>query len=63
LSHYDYERSLALRREPFYGLLMAAMRGADSNNADKLRAAWPRVWDELQDRYDAPGGLLESDSQ
>lgn len=45
----------------FYGLLMAAMRRADSTNAAKLRRAFPEVWDDLQARYEAPAGILPSD--
>lgn len=44
--------------EDFYGFLMALMRNADEVNAAKLRAAWPAIWDELEERYHAPGGLL-----
>lgn len=46
----------------FYGLVMAAMRKADSTNAAILRRAFPEVWEDLQARYLAPGGVLESDS-
>ncbi len=63
MSLYDYERSRALAStdEPFYALIMAAMRRADSHNEMLLRAAWPDVWDELRDRYNAPGGRLDGD--
>jgi hypothetical protein len=43
---------------PFYAVIQAAMRLADTGNAALLRAAFPEVWDELQERYNAPGGLL-----
>lgn len=63
MARYDYEASRYIASEdyPFYALLMAAMRQADTVNAAKLRAAWPDVWDELQARYNAPGGLLPSE--
>jgi len=48
---YDYEQSIRLSSESFYSLIMAAMRGADTDNLEKLQAAWPGVWRELQDRY------------
>jgi len=48
---------------PFYALIMAAMRKADSSNTDKLAAAFPDVWGELKARYHAPGGLLPSEQQ
>jgi hypothetical protein len=60
VSHHDYNASKALAAldPPFYALVMAAMRGADTRNAEKLRRAFPETWDELQARYNAPGGLL-----
>jgi hypothetical protein len=60
MSLYDYRISqdIAMRDEPFYALVMAAMRRADSDNAELLRLAWPDVWGELLARYNAPGGLL-----
>lgn len=58
MSWYDYQRSLEMEREPFYGIIMAAMREADDDNRAKLRAMWPDVWNELSARYHAPGGLL-----
>lgn len=63
VSHYDYESSkvIAASAFPFYALIMAAMRQADSNNVVKLREAFPDVWDEFYARYKAPGGLLADD--
>jgi hypothetical protein len=49
--------------DDFYGLLMATMWKADSYNAARLRMAFPDVFDELQARYDAPGGVLDSDPE
>jgi hypothetical protein len=64
VSLYDYEQSrqLASQDEPFYALIMAAMRRADTHNQRLLQAGWPGVWQEMQERYNAPGGRLESDS-
>ena len=63
MSLYDYRASqdVALTRVPFYALIMAAMRQADSDNVVKLRAEFPETWDELQLRYHAPGGLLDGE--
>ena len=57
---YEYEEShrVAELGVGFYALIMAALRQADTFNAEKLRAAWPDVCDEMQARYNAPGGLL-----
>jgi len=60
MSHYDYRRSIqiAIQNEPFYALIMAAMRQADTNNLERLREAFPAVYDELVQRINAPNGVL-----
>jgi len=65
MSLYDYRVSqeIAARDEPFYALLMAVMRKADTDNTAKLKAAWPDVWEELFQRYHAPGGFLEGEAE
>ena len=64
MSHYDYELSIQIsaRDEPFYALLFALMRRADDVNTEKLKRMWPDEWEELYQRYHAPGGLLEGDN-
>jgi len=59
----DYHISLKLHMKdiPFYALIMAAMRKADSDNIEKLKQAFPDIWAELQKRYNAPGGIIKSD--
>ena len=60
MSRYDYETSRHIEGQdyPFYALIMAAMRQADTDNTELLKAAWPEVYDELKQRYNAPGGVL-----
>lgn len=61
---HAYEVSRGLSSDvPFYSLIMAAMRRADSMNAIALRTAFPEVWDELQARYNAPGGILPQEER
>lgn len=55
---FDYRRSLAISNEPFYALIMAAMRVADSDNLAKLRTIFPGIYDELLLRRNAPAGYL-----
>ncbi len=64
MSKYDYDESVAIfnRGESFYALIMAAMRKADTANSFILEAAFPGVRMELQQRYNAPGGLLEGEA-
>lgn len=63
VSLYDYRVAQELVKQdiPFYALIMAAMRKADSTNAALLRNAFPEVWDETQQRYNAPGAMLAGD--
>jgi hypothetical protein len=65
VSYHEYHLSKKLTGEdyPFYTLIMSALRQADTDNAAKLRVAWPDVADELQARYDAPGGLLPDEAR
>lgn len=63
MSLYAYQESKnkELALVPFYSLIMAAMKSADSFNEMKLRAIYPEIWTELEARYNAPGGRLEGD--
>ncbi|MGH3495068.1 MAG: hypothetical protein ACRDQ1_17790 [Sciscionella sp.] len=58
---YLVSRSISAQDPPFYALIMAAMRQADTSNAEALRRAFPAVWAELQARYHAPSGLIDGD--
>jgi len=63
VSLYDYRvaRDLLGYDIPFYALIMAAMRQADTTNAGRLCDAFPDVWDELLARYMTPAGRLDTD--
>jgi hypothetical protein len=63
MSLVSYQQSLELSRVDydFSALIMAAMRKADSHNLHALQLGFPRIWVELQMRYDAPGGYLEGE--
>jgi hypothetical protein len=60
MSLYDYEKSKEISKEdpPFAALIMSAIRKADTTNAMKLKYIFSDIYDELQMRYDSPGGLL-----
>lgn len=47
--------------DDFYGVLQGAMRLADTDNLDKLKKAFPEVWEDLLARYNAPEGHLQGD--
>ena len=59
MSHQEYQEAKMLEEKdtPFYALIMAAMRRADTDNLVKLRNAFPETWKELDERYHMPGGL------
>lgn len=63
MSRYDYEKSKEIEAKgyPFYALLMATMKQADSDNIAKLRAAFPEVWDEMYERYNTAGGFTKAE--
>lgn len=63
MSLYDYQKSrdIAGLDAPFYAILMAAIRQADTTNSEKIRQAWPGVYAEFEARYHAPGGRLTAD--
>jgi len=60
MSLHEYEKSkeIAVQNYPFYAIIMAAMRQADSWNFEQLKAIFPETCAELQERYNAPGGIL-----
>jgi len=58
LADYRYSLTIGQDDDVYYGLIMAAMRGADTDNLEKLRREWPHVYDELVARCHAPAGLL-----
>lgn len=63
MSLFDYNKSIELHKAdmPFYALIMAAMRKADSSNGPLLMAMYPEIWEELKERYNAPGGFIPGD--
>lgn len=65
MSLYDYKESQQISRTnpAFYALIMAAFRCADTVNAEKLKRAFPEVFEEMKKRYDAPGGVLPFEAE
>lgn len=65
VSLYDYQASKVISGQdhPFYALIMAAMRQADTFNLEALRREFPDTYAELRERYNAPGGVLGSDEE
>ena len=56
MSEYDYLVSMKIARKdyPFYALIMAAMRQADSINLERLKVAFPAIWADLVRLYSEP---------
>jgi hypothetical protein len=63
MSLYEYEegKGIAAKDPPFYALIQAAMRKADTDNLELLIGCWPDIWRELRARYNAPAGKLQSE--
>ena len=62
LADYDASTRISADGEDFHALIMAAMRVADTFNAERLKAAFPETWQELKQRYEPPRGLLPGES-
>jgi len=60
MSYHEYVwgREISAKDYPFYALIQAAMRQADTENLEKLKSVFPEIFEELQVRYNAPSGLL-----
>lgn len=60
MSLYDYRKARDLQGQdtPVAALLMAAMLRGDTDHVNRLRLAFPELYQELTDRYHAPAGLL-----
>jgi len=52
---YEISRIIEAQDYPFYAIIMAAMRQADTQNAQKLRAAFPDTWAYLSHAYNCAG--------
>ncbi len=63
MSLYDYRISLEIAKKDysFYALIMAAIRKADTVNLEKFKSAWPEIYRDFVQRYNAPGGLIENE--
>jgi hypothetical protein len=59
LHEYLMSQEIDSKQYPFYALIMAAMRQADTRNLASLQDGFPQVWTEFQARYNAPGGIIE----
>jgi hypothetical protein len=58
---YDYRQAreqILTKGYYFHALIIAAMIQADDENGERLRIAFPEVYEETKARYAAPGGLL-----
>ena len=61
MSLFDFNRSGELAHQPFIALVMAALRKADTDNYARLARAFPEIEQELQTRYNSPGGLTPAE--
>ncbi|MCK9597456.1 MAG: hypothetical protein M0R06_00370 [Sphaerochaeta sp.] len=67
MSLIDYRQGQQLARQvlaekiSFHAVIQCAMRIADTDNLERLQSAFPHVWNDLQLRYNAPGGQLPDD--
>lgn len=62
LHEYLYSKTLDRYDPPFYALLFAMLRKADSYNVQHIKRLWPEKFAEFQQRYNAQGGVLPEDN-
>lgn len=64
MSLYDYHVGMKIARKdyPFYSLIMVAMLQADTDNVERLKAAFPDIHRELAARYHARAGVIPEDN-
>ena len=65
MSLHAYQESLEISKDDydFDSLIMAAFRKADSDNLMHLLSVYPEIWNELQERYNSPGGLIGNEGE
>lgn len=63
MSRENYLKSQKIALEPFEAIIMGFMRIADDHNKAWLKMKYEYIWDELQARYNAPGGYLEGENK
>lgn len=60
-SYQHFIRELRPHDHPFSSIIFAAMWKADPENSERLRLAFPNLYEEFMARYNSPGGAIESD--
>lgn len=59
VSLFEYRRSIELSAHySFTEIIMSAFRLADDTNIEKLKTAFPKIYEEAIERYNAKGGML-----
>lgn len=61
LHAYRVSQELAKGDPPFSAFIFCAIRKADTLNLERLRLAFPELVREMEQRYWAPGGMLEGE--
>jgi hypothetical protein len=56
LNDHEYYTSMTISAHdyPFYALIAAAMRQADTDNLERLKAAFPGMWESLCEWREKP---------
>lgn len=61
LHAYMVSQELGAGDPPFAAFIFSAIRKADTENLERLTMVFPELVDEFRERYNAPGGRLESE--
>ena len=60
-SHAWQETMKIVDKHPVSSLIMAAIIKADTDNTERLKAAFPELWQETFERYNNPGGRTNAE--
>lgn len=58
---YYESQDIADKHYSWLSLLFALIRKADSTNIELIKQCWPDEYNELYQRYNAPGGTIFGD--
>lgn len=61
LVDYHCSKLLANKDIPVAALIAAAMRRGDSLTSERLKMSFPKIWDDLSERYNEPYGITQEE--
>lgn len=60
VDEYRWSLDISAKGYPFYAIICAAFRQADTDNLERLKRVFPDTFASFMERYNAPLGVLPS---